>query len=92
MAVQAGRSQAVHGDGQALSMRGRRRRRRRQRSLELRLREELLPVLQVGRVHLEEGRAARVPRLQHGAAPAAGGVGGGRGGSTEREARGSASA
>lgn len=65
MAVQAGWSQAVHRDGEAVRVR-RRQRRRRQRSLELRLREKLLPVLQVGRVHLEEGRAARVARLQHG--------------------------
>lgn len=27
--------------------------------------EELLPVLQVGWVHFEEGRATGVPRLQH---------------------------
>lgn len=63
--MQAGWSQAVHRDGEAVRVR-RWQRRRRQRSLELRLREELLPVLQVGRVHLEEGRAARVARLQHG--------------------------
>ncbi len=65
--VQAGWAQAVHGDGEAVRWR-----RRSQRSLQLRLREELLPVLQVGRVHLQEGRAARVARLQHGCPPAAG--------------------
>lgn len=68
VAVQPGWAQAVHGDGEAVRWR----RRWGQRSLKLRLREELLPVLQVGRVHLQEGRAARVARLQHGYPQAAG--------------------
>lgn len=62
VAVQAGRAQGPRRQGEAVSggpLRD-------QRSLEL-LREELLPVLQVGRVHLQEGRTARVPRLQHAA-------------------------
>lgn len=67
VAVEAGRAQALHRDGEAIG----RRQRRHQGSLQLGLREELLPVLQVGRVHLEEGRAARVARLQHGCRPAA---------------------
>lgn len=59
--VQAGWTQVVHRDGEAIRWRwwwG-------QRGLQLRLREELLPVLQVGWVHLQEGRATRVARLQH---------------------------
>lgn len=67
MAVKAGRAHAFHGDGEAIGWR----QRRHQGSLQLGLREELLPVLQVGRVHLEEGRAARVAWLQHGCPPAA---------------------
>lgn len=60
--MQTGLAQGVHGDGEAVrwrEMRG-------QRRLQLSLGEELLPVLQVGRVHLQEGRAAGVARLQHG--------------------------
>lgn len=62
VAVKAGRAHAFHGDGEAIGWR----QRRHQGSLQLGLREELLPVLQVGRVHLEEGGAARVAWLQHG--------------------------
>lgn len=67
VAVKAGRAHAFHGDREAVG----RWQRRQQGGLELGLREELLPVLQVGRVHLQEGRAARVARLQHGCPPAA---------------------
>lgn len=35
-------------------------------SLHVSLGEELLPVLQVHRVHLEEGRSSGLPGLQHG--------------------------
>lgn len=62
VAVKAGRAHAFHRDGEAISWW----QRRHQGGLQLGLREELLPVLQVGRVHLQEGRAARVPGLQHG--------------------------
>lgn len=61
VAVQAGLTQAVHGHGEAVRWR-----QGGQRSLQLRLREELLPVLQVGRVHLQEGRATGLTWLQHG--------------------------
>lgn len=65
--VKAGWAHAFHRDREAISWW----QRRHQRSLQLGLREELLPVLQVGRVHLQEGRAAWVAWLQHGCPPVA---------------------
>ncbi|KAI3372966.1 hypothetical protein L3Q82_023406, partial [Scortum barcoo] len=76
VAVQAGRPQGVHAMGGARRSGGGGGGGRGGR-LQLRLREELLPVLQVGRVHLQEGRAARVARLASAWLPA--GCWGGRG-------------
>lgn len=67
VAVKAGRAHAFHRDSEAIRWW----QRRHQGGLQLGLREELLPVLQVGRVHLQEGRSARVAGLQHGCPPAA---------------------
>lgn len=67
VAVKAGRAHAFHRDREAIGWW----QRWHQGSLQLGLREEMLPVLQVGRVHLQEGRAARLAWLQHGCPPAA---------------------